>query len=133
MLTSKFHIEQSRSPMCVGIAITYLTEDDKELFYELRQLLLNSKNSVCPAELERHPSAQVPTVWCALYSVSNWLQVEQCSTVVHNATSTHLLRLNWKQSYTHSAEPRSTWLTFVADSRAFWPLSYLDNKSGCLV
>ena len=42
-----------------GKAITYLTEEDSETFFDLRKLLLQSKNSVVPRELDKHPAAQV--------------------------------------------------------------------------
>ena len=41
-----------------GKAITFLTQDDSHLFYELKQLLLSSPVSSCPHDLSNHPEAQ---------------------------------------------------------------------------
>jgi len=41
-----------------GKAITFLTPDDKDVFYDLKQCLLESPISVCPHELSSHPDAQ---------------------------------------------------------------------------
>jgi ATP-dependent RNA helicase DDX23/PRP28 len=41
-----------------GKAITFLTPEDKDLFYDLKQCLLESPVSSCPAELANHPDAQ---------------------------------------------------------------------------
>ncbi|KAM3181394.1 DEAD (Asp-Glu-Ala-Asp) box polypeptide 23 [Hymenolepis weldensis] len=41
-----------------GTAITFLTKDDTGVYYDLKQLLLNSPVSSCPAELANHPEAQ---------------------------------------------------------------------------
>ena len=41
-----------------GMAVTYLTQDDSALFYDLKQLLLQSPVSSCPTELSNHPDAQ---------------------------------------------------------------------------
>eukprot|EP00043_Microstomoeca_roanoka_P011116 m.104985 g.104985 ORF g.104985 m.104985 type:complete len:265 (-) comp15096_c5_seq1:311-1105(-) len=41
-----------------GTAITFLTEEDSKLFWELKQILDGSQVSTCPPELERHPAAQ---------------------------------------------------------------------------
>ena len=41
-----------------GMAITFLTQGDSAVFYDLRQALLESPVSVCPPELDRHPEAQ---------------------------------------------------------------------------
>ncbi|XP_065840031.1 probable ATP-dependent RNA helicase DDX23 [Oscarella lobularis] len=41
-----------------GIAVTFLTQDDSPLFYDLKQLLLSSPVSTCPSELSNHPEAQ---------------------------------------------------------------------------
>ena len=41
-----------------GKAITFLTQDDSHLFYELKQLLLSSPVSSCPNDLSNHPEAQ---------------------------------------------------------------------------
>ncbi|KAI1731787.1 DEAD/DEAH box helicase domain-containing protein [Ditylenchus destructor] len=41
-----------------GKAITFLTPEDKEVFYDLKQCLLESPISSCPAELANHPEAQ---------------------------------------------------------------------------
>ncbi|XP_021945680.1 probable ATP-dependent RNA helicase DDX23 [Folsomia candida] len=41
-----------------GIAITFLTKDDSALFYDLKQLLVNSPVSTCPPDLANHPDAQ---------------------------------------------------------------------------
>lgn len=40
-----------------GIAITYITEDDSDTFYDLVKLLQASKKAVCPPDLARHPAA----------------------------------------------------------------------------
>merc|ERR1719323_2277188 len=41
-----------------GLAITFLTQDDSPLFYDLKQMLLSSPISHCPPELANHPDAQ---------------------------------------------------------------------------
>lgn len=41
-----------------GKAVSFVTPDDKEIFYDLRQCLLESPISSCPAELANHPEAQ---------------------------------------------------------------------------
>uniref|UniRef100_A0A915N9M1 Probable ATP-dependent RNA helicase DDX23 n=1 Tax=Meloidogyne javanica TaxID=6303 RepID=A0A915N9M1_MELJA len=41
-----------------GKAITFLTPEDKDLFYDLKQCLLESPISSCPIELANHPDAQ---------------------------------------------------------------------------
>ena len=41
-----------------GMAVTYLTQDDSALFYDLKQLLIQSPVSSCPPELSNHPDAQ---------------------------------------------------------------------------
>jgi len=41
-----------------GKAITFLTQDDSHLFYDLKQMLLSSPVSSCPHELSNHPEAQ---------------------------------------------------------------------------
>ncbi|VDM15417.1 unnamed protein product [Wuchereria bancrofti] len=41
-----------------GKAITFLTPEDKEVFYDLKQCLLESPVSTCPPELANHPEAQ---------------------------------------------------------------------------
>uniref|UniRef100_A0A914YBS4 Helicase C-terminal domain-containing protein n=1 Tax=Panagrolaimus superbus TaxID=310955 RepID=A0A914YBS4_9BILA len=41
-----------------GKAITFLTPEDKEVFYDLRQVLHESPISTCPPELDKHPDAQ---------------------------------------------------------------------------
>merc|ERR1712218_528377 len=41
-----------------GKAITFLTQDDSHLFYELKQMLVSSPVSNCPPELSNHPEAQ---------------------------------------------------------------------------
>ncbi|VDD82848.1 unnamed protein product [Mesocestoides corti] len=41
-----------------GVAITFLTRDDTGVYYDLKQLLLASPVSSCPAELANHPDAQ---------------------------------------------------------------------------
>ena len=43
-----------------GMAVSFLTNDDSHLFYDLKQLLKSSPNSICPSELDRHPEAQNP-------------------------------------------------------------------------
>ncbi|XP_072029188.1 probable ATP-dependent RNA helicase DDX23 isoform X2 [Amphiura filiformis] len=42
----------------MGAAITFLTEDDSPLFYDLKQLLLSSPISSCPPQISNHPDAQ---------------------------------------------------------------------------
>ena len=41
-----------------GVAITLLTKDDSQLFYELKMAILESPISECPYELMNHPDAQ---------------------------------------------------------------------------
>lgn len=41
-----------------GKAITFLTPEDKDVFYDLKQCLLESPISTCPPELANHPEAQ---------------------------------------------------------------------------
>ncbi|KAJ3122605.1 DEAD (Asp-Glu-Ala-Asp) box polypeptide 23, partial [Nowakowskiella sp. JEL0407] len=41
-----------------GVAISFLTQADSEVFYDLKQMLLNSKISSCPPELRNHEAAQ---------------------------------------------------------------------------
>jgi ATP-dependent RNA helicase DDX23/PRP28 len=41
-----------------GKAITLLTPDDTEVYYDLKQCLLESPVSTCPLELANHPDAQ---------------------------------------------------------------------------
>jgi ATP-dependent RNA helicase DDX23/PRP28 len=41
-----------------GAAISFLTKDDSPVFYDLKQVLLDSPVSVCPPELANHPEAQ---------------------------------------------------------------------------
>merc|ERR1712062_907107 len=41
-----------------GKAITFLTQENGELFYDLKQMLLSSPVSHCPPELSNHPEAQ---------------------------------------------------------------------------
>lgn len=41
-----------------GIAVTFLTNDDSGVFYDLKQLLMESPVSTCPTELSNHPEAQ---------------------------------------------------------------------------
>lgn len=41
-----------------GKAITFLTPEDKEVYYDLKQCLIESPISVCPLELSNHPDAQ---------------------------------------------------------------------------
>ena len=41
-----------------GIAVTFLTNDDSAVFYDLKQLLMESPVSTCPTELSNHPEAQ---------------------------------------------------------------------------
>jgi len=40
-----------------GIATTFISNDDTEIMYDLKQMLINSKNTV-PAELLNHPAGQ---------------------------------------------------------------------------
>ncbi|CAH3180939.1 unnamed protein product [Porites lobata] len=41
-----------------GVAITFLTQEDSAVFYDLKQTLLASPVSHCPPELDKHPDAQ---------------------------------------------------------------------------
>jgi len=41
-----------------GKAITFLTKEDSAVFYELKEILLESPVSQCPSELAKHPNAQ---------------------------------------------------------------------------
>jgi len=41
-----------------GVAISFVTKDDAHLFYDLKQLLVQSPVSTCPPELANHPEAQ---------------------------------------------------------------------------
>jgi len=41
-----------------GKAITFLTQDDSHLFYDLKQMLISSPVSSCPHDLSNHPEAQ---------------------------------------------------------------------------
>merc|ERR1719266_2913346 len=41
-----------------GTAITFLTQEDSPLFYDLKQMLVSSPVSTCPHELSNHPEAQ---------------------------------------------------------------------------
>ena len=41
-----------------GMAVSFLTQDDASLFYDLKQLILASPASACPPELMNHPDAQ---------------------------------------------------------------------------
>lgn len=41
-----------------GLAVTFLTKDDTAVYYDLKQLLLESPVSSCPSELMNHPDAQ---------------------------------------------------------------------------
>ncbi|CAH3131190.1 unnamed protein product [Pocillopora meandrina] len=41
-----------------GISVTFLTQEDSAVFYDLKQTLLASPVSNCPTELEKHPEAQ---------------------------------------------------------------------------
>ncbi|CAG0918159.1 unnamed protein product [Notodromas monacha] len=41
-----------------GIAVSFCTQDDSGLFYDLKQLVLSSPLSTCPPELTNHPEAQ---------------------------------------------------------------------------
>lgn len=41
-----------------GIAVTFLTQDNSEVFYDLKQMLMNSSVSSCPNDLMNHPEAQ---------------------------------------------------------------------------
>lgn len=42
-----------------GIAVSFCTNDDSALFYDLKQMLLSSPVSTCPPELMNHPECQV--------------------------------------------------------------------------
>ena len=69
----KYQTSQSRSPIShtlfyrigrtgragkSGKAITFLTQDDSHLFYDLKQMLISSPISSCPHDLANHPEAQ---------------------------------------------------------------------------
>ena len=41
-----------------GKSVTFVTQDDSFLFYDLKQMLLSSPVSHCPPELSNHPEAQ---------------------------------------------------------------------------
>ena len=41
-----------------GMAVSFLTKDDTAVYYDLKQLLLESPVSTCPNELMNHPDAQ---------------------------------------------------------------------------
>ncbi|XP_015750329.1 PREDICTED: probable ATP-dependent RNA helicase DDX23 [Acropora digitifera] len=41
-----------------GVAVTFLTQEDSAVFYDLKQTLLASPVSNCPADLDKHPEAQ---------------------------------------------------------------------------
>lgn len=41
-----------------GKAITFLTPDDKDVYFDLKQCLVESPVSTCPPELANHPDAQ---------------------------------------------------------------------------
>ncbi|XP_071966184.1 probable ATP-dependent RNA helicase DDX23 [Antedon mediterranea] len=41
-----------------GVAVTFITQDDNQTFYDLKQLLISSPNSSCPPALSNHPDAQ---------------------------------------------------------------------------
>lgn len=41
-----------------GKAITFLTSEDKDVYFDLKKVLLESPVSSCPAELMNHPDAQ---------------------------------------------------------------------------
>ena len=40
------------------MAVSFLTQDDASLFYDLKQLIMASPASSCPPELMNHPDAQ---------------------------------------------------------------------------
>jgi superfamily II DNA/RNA helicase len=42
-----------------GTAITYLTEADRDVFFDLREMMARSANSVMPPEFSEHPAAKV--------------------------------------------------------------------------
>ncbi len=41
-----------------GKAITFLTKEDSAVFYDLKEVILESPVSQCPPELLNHPDAQ---------------------------------------------------------------------------
>merc|ERR1712038_1598111 len=41
-----------------GVAVSFITKDNSELFYDLKQMLVSSPVSHCPPELSNHPEAQ---------------------------------------------------------------------------
>ena len=42
-----------------GKAITYLTDSDRDVFYDLKEMLLAAPNSIVPREFLDHPGTQV--------------------------------------------------------------------------
>lgn len=42
-----------------GVAVSFCTNDDSALFYDLKQMLLASPISTCPPELMNHPECQM--------------------------------------------------------------------------
>ncbi|OMH79022.1 Pre-mRNA-splicing ATP-dependent RNA helicase PRP28 [Zancudomyces culisetae] len=43
-----------------GVAITFLTNEDADVLYDLRKMMEKSSLSKCPPELARHEAAQAP-------------------------------------------------------------------------
>lgn len=41
-----------------GVAVTFLTQEDNAVFYDLKQTVMASSISNCPTELASHPDAQ---------------------------------------------------------------------------
>jgi len=41
-----------------GIAVTFVTQEDSAVFYDLKNLLVSSPISTCPQDLLNHPDAQ---------------------------------------------------------------------------
>lgn len=41
-----------------GVAVSFCTKEDSNLFYDLKQLMMSSPVSTCPQELMNHPDAQ---------------------------------------------------------------------------
>ena len=41
-----------------GVAVTFLCKDDSNVFYDLKQCIMESPVSTCPPELANHPDSQ---------------------------------------------------------------------------
>ncbi|KAJ8956799.1 hypothetical protein NQ318_014213 [Aromia moschata] len=51
--------EERDVPEKTGIAVSFCTNDDSALFYDLKQMVLSSPVSNCPPELMNHPECQI--------------------------------------------------------------------------